>query len=116
MVMARYFAMVDVKLPDLGEGTKEATIKEWYVKVGDKVEEYDDLCEVFTDKLVAKIPSTATGTITEINFGDDDIAPVGHVLLKIDSDGTSDDVTEEPEGPCAAEPLQEKTTETVSDK
>ena len=40
---------------------------------------------MFTDKLVAKIPSTATGVVTEINFGDDDIAPVGHVLLKIES-------------------------------
>lgn len=32
--------MVEVKLPDLGEGTKEATLKEMYVKVGDSVEEY----------------------------------------------------------------------------
>lgn len=42
---------------------------------------------MFTDKLVAKIPSTATGTITAINFGDDDICPVGHVILKIDEEG-----------------------------
>jgi len=43
------------------------------------------LCEVFTDKLVAKIPSTASGKVTEINFANDDIAPVGHILLKIET-------------------------------
>ena len=91
-----------MKLPDLGEGTKEATVKEWYVKVGDEVEEvslelnqlsdplchlqYQDLCEVFTDKLVAKIPSTATGKISAINFGDDEIIPVGHVILTIEDE------------------------------
>jgi len=28
-----------VTLPDLGEGTKEATVKEWYVKPGSRVQE-----------------------------------------------------------------------------
>ena len=49
------------------------------------------MCEVFTDKLVAKIPSTATGKVTEINFGDDEIIPVGHVMLKIDEGGDGED-------------------------
>ena len=30
---------VAIDLPDLGEGTKEATIKEWYVQPGSKVNE-----------------------------------------------------------------------------
>ena len=84
MTLARYFGqIINVSLPDLGEGTKEATIKEILVKVGQRVEEvtidiahnhgfqYEDLCEVFTDKLVAKIPSTASGVIKQINFGND---------------------------------------------
>ena len=35
--------LVKVPLPDLGEGTKEATIKEWYVKPGSNVEEVSPL-------------------------------------------------------------------------
>lgn len=39
MNLCRMFANVNVMLPDLGEGTKEATVKSVYVKVGDTVEE-----------------------------------------------------------------------------
>jgi pyruvate/2-oxoglutarate dehydrogenase complex dihydrolipoamide acyltransferase (E2) component len=39
MVVKRSMAVQNITLPDLGEGTKEATIKEVYVKVGDVVEE-----------------------------------------------------------------------------
>lgn len=31
--------IIQLKLGDLGEGTKEATIKQWYKKEGDSIEE-----------------------------------------------------------------------------
>ena len=31
--------IIHIKLGDLGEGTKEATIKQWYKKEGDSIEE-----------------------------------------------------------------------------
>jgi hypothetical protein len=42
LVKINYFSfgkMVQIKLPDLGEGTKEATIKQWFKKEGDNIEE-----------------------------------------------------------------------------
>jgi len=78
--------LISVTLPDLGEGTKEATVKEWYVKPGSRVEEYDDLVEVFTDKLVAKIPSTHGGIVKDVKFVTDDVCLVGHTLLTIEAD------------------------------
>mgnify|MGYP001544760743 FL=1 len=38
------------KLPDLGEGTVESEIGEWFVKVGDEVREEDIFGTVMTDK------------------------------------------------------------------
>jgi len=52
---------------------KEATIKKWHVKVGDKVEEFDGLCDVVTDKLFTTIPSSYTGTITTIHHKSESI-------------------------------------------
>ena len=45
---------------------------------------FDDLVEVFTNKLEAKIPSTCTGTVKDALFKVDDICLVGHSLLSIE--------------------------------
>ena len=44
-------------MPDVGEGVVEAEIVEWHVKVGDTVEEDEDLLDVMTDKATVEIPS-----------------------------------------------------------
>lgn len=41
---------------------------------------------MFTDKLVAKIPSTASGVVKEINFTNDSICKVGHPIMVIETD------------------------------
>ena len=38
------------KLPDVGEGTAEAEIVAWHVRVGDAVKEDQHLVDVMTDK------------------------------------------------------------------
>lgn len=46
--------------------------------------------EVFTDKLVAKIPSTCTGIVKEVNYKVDEVCLVGHMLITIE---TSEDAS-----------------------
>ena len=44
--------------------------------------------EVYTDKLVAKIPSTCTGIVKSVKFEIDDVCLVGHSLLEIEVEGS----------------------------
>lgn len=55
--------------------------------------QYDDLVEVFTDKLVAKIPSTSNGVIKDIKYEVDDVCLVGHTLLTITVEGEEESET-----------------------
>jgi pyruvate/2-oxoglutarate dehydrogenase complex dihydrolipoamide acyltransferase (E2) component len=61
------------------------------------------VCEVFTDKLIAKIPATADGIVKRIHFEEDDIAlvrktnQVGAILMEIDSESAEAEAKAESE-------------------
>lgn len=45
---------------------KEGTVKKWYVKEGDKVQEFQKIADVASDKQFTELTSTDTGKIHKI--------------------------------------------------
>jgi pyruvate dehydrogenase E2 component (dihydrolipoamide acetyltransferase) len=75
--------MIDVKLPDIGEGIAEGEIVKWSVKVGDTITIDQPLLEILTDKASVEIPAPATGTVSSLLFEAGDLVPVGSVIARI---------------------------------
>lgn len=75
---------VAFNLSDIGEGIREVVVKEWYVKEGDVVEQFENLCEVQSDKASVTITSRYDGKILKIHHKVDDTAFVGKPLLDFD--------------------------------
>jgi len=73
------------KMPDLGEGTVEAEIVAWHVKVGDAVTEDKVIAEVMTDKAAVEVPSPVTGRVVTMNGNPGDKIPVGAPLIVFDT-------------------------------
>ncbi|MDR7075154.1 2-oxoisovalerate dehydrogenase E2 component (dihydrolipoyl transacylase) [Neobacillus niacini] len=76
-----------IKMPQLGESVTEGTISKWLVSVGDKVNKYDPLAEVMTDKVNAEVPSSFAGTIKELIANDGDTLAVGEIICTIEVEG-----------------------------
>ncbi|XP_061635738.1 lipoamide acyltransferase component of branched-chain alpha-keto acid dehydrogenase complex, mitochondrial [Phyllopteryx taeniolatus] len=95
MSAARSGAVVQFKLSDIGEGITEVTVKEWYVKEGDKVSQFDSICEVQSDKASVTITSRYDGVITKLYYRADDVALVGKPLVDIETESGSDVTQEE---------------------
>ena len=76
--------MTKIILPELGEGITKATIACWHVKVGDNLQEGQDVCEAVTDKASFVIEAPAGGKLKSIFIGEGQEALVGGVLAEID--------------------------------
>lgn len=82
----------NIKMPQLGESVTEGTISTWLVKVGDRVNKYDPLAEVMTDKVNAEVPSSFSGVIKELIASEGETLAVGEIICTIEVEGASSEV------------------------
>ena len=71
-------------LADIGEGIRECEIIQWFVEPEAKVEEWDKLCEVQSDKASVEITSQFAGVIKKLHHEPGEMAKVGKPLVDID--------------------------------
>ena len=69
-----------ITMPKLGESVVEGTINKWLVQEGDKVQQYDPILEITTDKVDAEIPCSTSGTILKLLVSEGDTVKVGVLL------------------------------------
>ncbi|RZJ19629.1 MAG: 2-oxo acid dehydrogenase subunit E2 [Brevundimonas sp.] len=75
------------KLPDVGEGTAEAELVGWHVKVGDAVEEDQIIADIMTDKATVEITSPVAGVVVALHGEAGQQVPVGGPLVSFKVEG-----------------------------
>ncbi|MDE2011663.1 MAG: 2-oxo acid dehydrogenase subunit E2 [Alphaproteobacteria bacterium] len=97
------------KLPDVGEGTAEAEIVAWHVKVGDVIEEDQNLVDVMTDKATVEMTSPVSGKVIACHGEAGEMAPVGSPLVELEVEGAGNVKANGHAAPAAkAEPKTEE--------
>ncbi|KAG7393907.1 hypothetical protein PHYPSEUDO_000084 [Phytophthora pseudosyringae] len=80
------FPEVPFKLADIGEGIAEVEVLQWFVKSGDDVKQFQNVCEVQSDKATVEITSRYDGVVTKVHYEVGAMAKVGSTLIDIDVD------------------------------
>ena len=75
----------EIVLPKWGVTMQEATVTEWLVSVGDRIEVGQPVATVETDKVDGEVESPAAGMITEILVEAGQQVAVGAVLANLDT-------------------------------
>lgn len=109
-------AIEKITMPKLGESVTEGTISSWLVAPGDKVEKYDALAEVLTDKVTAEVPSSFSGIVKELIAAEDETLEVGEVICTIETTEARTTESTETSEPKQEQPKEVPKTEIASEK
>ena len=78
-------SIIEVKVPQLSESVSEATLLTWHKKVGEAVQEGENLIDIETDKVVLELPAIKSGVLVKIIKADGAKVGSGEIIAQIDS-------------------------------
>ena len=90
-----------IELPHVGESVVEGTIGKWLKQPGDRVERYDPLVEVVTDKVTMEVPSPVAGELLRIIAQEGETVPMGAPIAEVE-DGSGPTASQTPSASAAA--------------
>ena len=76
-----------IELPQVGESVTEGVIGRWLKSPGERVERFDPLVEVVTDKVNMEMPSPVSGTLTAIIAAEGETVPMGAPIAEMEVEG-----------------------------
>ena len=75
---------IEIKAPTFPESVQEGTVATWHKNVGDSVTRDELIVDIETDKVVLEVVAPATGTLTEVLKGEDDLVQSNEVIARIE--------------------------------
>jgi pyruvate dehydrogenase E2 component (dihydrolipoyllysine-residue acetyltransferase) len=97
--------MIEIKLPELGDGIESGDVLEVLVSEGDVIAKDQGIVELETDKATVEVPSSHAGTVTKIHVSSGDTIRIGASMISIEAEVA----TEAPPAPATLAPVPKET-------
>jgi 2-oxoglutarate dehydrogenase E2 component (dihydrolipoamide succinyltransferase) len=81
--------LIEVKVPQLSESVTEATLLTWHKKIGEAVNEGENLIDIETDKVVLELPAIKSGVLSKIIKADGAKVGSGEIIAQIDTEAAA---------------------------
>ncbi|OTA65907.1 2-oxoacid dehydrogenase acyltransferase [Hypoxylon sp. EC38] len=111
MTQVRTYAQTIVKVPQMAESITEGTLKQWNKKVGDYVEQDEEIATIETDKIDVAVNAPEAGVLKELLANEEDTVTVDQEIAKIEA-GAAPESGEKSE--AATEPPKKEEASTES--
>ena len=105
-----------ITVPTLGESLTEATVAKWLKKVGDSVQEDEEIVSLETDKVSIDVTAPKSGILSEIIANDGATVEVGAHLGSIDTSSSPSKKKEEKQDKQETKVVEIKKEENISEK